>query len=181
MAMYGDKGPALTTRGVETTSPSRFDPFDDKYATSEGSRWNPKNWSKKALIGVAAGAVVLITAIIVVVFLEIRSNTYPSYSRLTYALEDTYSGANFFDNFDYFTGFDPAHGFVHYVDQAGSAALNLTFATATSAILRVDTTDTNATTGRKSARISSKKQYDSGLFIFDILNSVAIPPYSFFD
>ena len=40
----------------------------------------------------------------------------------------------------------------------------------TSAVLRVDTSKTDATTGRKSVRIESKNQYDSGLFIFDILH-----------
>ena len=39
------------------------------------------------------------------------------------------------------------------------------------AILRVDTSDKNATTGRRSVRISSKKTYSSGLFIFDVLHS----------
>jgi hypothetical protein len=85
------------------------------------------------------------------------------------------AGTGFFDNFDYFTGYDPTAGFVHYVpaDTANSVQYNLTYASSTSAVLRVDTTvdaDTvpNASTGRFSVRISSKKQYSSGLFIFDI-------------
>ena len=49
--------------------------------------------------------------------------------------------------------------------------MNLTYATPTSAILRVDTSERNASTGRKSVRLESKKQYDDGLFIFDILHS----------
>ncbi|KAK5141769.1 hypothetical protein LTR04_002478, partial [Oleoguttula sp. CCFEE 6159] len=83
------------------------------------------------------------------------------------------SGTSFFDNFDYFTGYDPSSGFVHYVDAqvATSAQYNLTYASSSSAVLRVDTTDTNANTGRYSVRISSKKQYNSGLFVFDILNT----------
>lgn len=55
-----------------------------------------------------------------------------------------------------------------YADVDAATSLNLTYASSTRAVLQVDTTDTNATTGRKSARITSKKQYDSGLFIFDI-------------
>jgi hypothetical protein len=35
----------------------------------------------------------------------------------------------------------------------------------------VDTSDTNATTGRRSVRISSKQTYNTGLFIFDILHT----------
>lgn len=100
------------------------------------------------------------------------------------------SGENFFDKFDYFTGYDPAGGLVQcvlfsvlyninpyradidsYVDAEGSAALNLTYATKSSAILQVDTTDKNATTGRRSARITSKTTYNHGLFIFSILRT----------
>lgn len=33
------------------------------------------------------------------------------------------SGATFFDNFDYFTGYDPAQGFVHYVPREMAAQL----------------------------------------------------------
>ncbi|ORY04943.1 concanavalin A-like lectin/glucanase domain-containing protein [Clohesyomyces aquaticus] len=105
-----------------------------------------------------------------------RANAYPNYSKLNYKLEDTYSGPDFFSNFDYFTGYDPSHGFVHYVDAAGSNATNLTSISSTSsspstAILRVDSSDQNATTGRRSVRITSQKQYSSGLFIFDILHT----------
>lgn len=84
-------------------------------------------------------------------------------------------GTGFFDNFDYFTGYDPAQGFVHYVpaETAQSTQYNLTYASSTSAVLRVDTTVDNATvpnasTGRFSVRITSKKQYNTGLFVFDV-------------
>ena len=55
-----------------------------------------------------------------------------------------------------------------YVDQATAISSNLTFAGESSAILRADSTDTNAKNGRNSVRITSKKQYHSGLFVFDI-------------
>ena len=36
-----------------------------------------------------------------------------------YTLEDDYlAGGNFFEKFSFFTGKDPTHGFVDYVDQA---------------------------------------------------------------
>lgn len=57
------------------------------------------------------------------------------------------------------------------MDRAGSARLNLTTASELSAVLRVDLSETNATTGRKSVRIVSKNRYDSGLFIFDIIHT----------
>lgn len=141
--------------------------------TRRPSNWNPKTWSKKVWTGVTAGLVIVIVAIIVGAVLGTRANAYPDYSPLRYTLSDTYSGTDFFDNFDYFTGYDPSSGFVHYVPAATatSSEYNLTYASSSSAVLKVDTTDTDASTGRYSVRITSKTQYDSGLFIFDVLNS----------
>ncbi|KAK7967382.1 endo-1-3(4)-beta-glucanase [Apiospora aurea] len=122
------------------------------------------------------GAVVLIVAIIVAVVAGVlvsKANRYPDYTKLNYSLQDTYSGETFFDQFDYFTGFDPAQGFVHYVPREQAQQLNLTHATAQSAVMKVDTSvgpgsNPDASTGRFSVRVSSKKQYNSGLFIFDV-------------
>lgn len=58
-----------------------------------------------------------------------------------------------------------------YVDGPGSAELNLTYASSTSAVLRVDLSNTDTTTGRKSARVTSKNTYNDGLFVFDVLHS----------
>ncbi|EXJ82567.1 endo-1,3(4)-beta-glucanase [Capronia epimyces CBS 606.96] len=135
------------------------------------SKRNPKTWSRKCWIILAITLIVIAIIVIVVAVVVSRKNRYPDYSSLTYALVATYSGTGFFDNFDYFTGYDPAAGFVHYVDAAGSVDLNLTYATSTSAVLRVDLSDTDTTTGRKSARITSKATYNDGLFIFDVLHS----------
>lgn len=49
-----------------------------------------------------------------------------------------------------------------------SPQYNLTYANADSAVLKVDTTEANASTGRFSVRIASQKQYNSGLFVFDV-------------
>jgi hypothetical protein len=49
--------------------------------------------------------------------------------------------------------------------------MNLTYTTSSTAVLRVDTSETNATTGRKSARVTSKNTYNNGLFIFDVIHS----------
>ncbi|OCL02420.1 glycoside hydrolase family 16 protein [Glonium stellatum] len=138
------------------------------------SSTNPRNWSKKVWLGIAAAVIIIaiiVGAVVGVRESERRANAYPDYSKLNYSLLDTYAGTGFFDNFDYFTGYDPSSGFVHYVDAQGSQILNLTYATSSTAILRVDTTDTNATTGRKSVRITSKKLYSKGLFVFDIVNT----------
>lgn len=84
------------------------------------------------------------------------------------------NGTTFFDNFDYYTGYDPSQGFVHYVDRESSAQQNLTFASSNSAVIRVMVDDPGAAadTGRKSVRIHSKKKYNkNALFIFDILHT----------
>lgn len=49
--------------------------------------------------------------------------------------------------------------------------MNLTYASDTSAVLRVDTDTGNQTSGRKSVRITSTDTYDSGLFIFDVVHT----------
>jgi hypothetical protein len=53
------------------------------------------------------------------------------------------------------------------------ASQNLTYASSSSAVLKVDTTvgpssNPNASTGRFSVRVESKRQYESGLFVFDV-------------
>lgn len=89
------------------------------HPTSAASRWNPRNWGWKAWAVAAAGLIILIIIIVVpaVVVTEKNDNAYPNYTSLSYSLVDTYSGANFFDNFDYFVGYDPSSGFVQYVSR----------------------------------------------------------------
>ncbi|OIW30281.1 hypothetical protein CONLIGDRAFT_362031 [Coniochaeta ligniaria NRRL 30616] len=125
----------------------------------------------------AAVALVIIIAIVVPVAVVVTRNkksAYPDYTTLNYTLLETYSGETFFDQFDYYTGYDPAHGFVHYVPSVEATTLNLTYATASTAVLKVDTSVTNtstpnASTGRFSVRVESKTQYPVGtLFLFDV-------------
>ncbi|KAK6062405.1 endo-beta-glucanase [Seiridium cupressi] len=137
------------------------------------SRWDPRGWRKRTWAGIALVVIVAIVAGVVAGVLVAKANRYPDYSKLTYSLEDTYSGTDFFDNFDYYEGYDPSSGFVHYVPQARAEQLNLTYASSSTAVLKVDTSVGNtsspdASTGRFSVRVTSKTQYDSGLFIFDV-------------
>lgn len=71
-----------------------------------------QSWSKKTwiIIGAAAAAVLII---VIVVPVEVaKENAYPDYTAINYTLTDTYSGSDFFDNFDYFTatGEQSRHG-----------------------------------------------------------------------
>ncbi|KAL8348728.1 hypothetical protein RB601_002297 [Gaeumannomyces tritici] len=144
----------------------------------------PRAWKKRTW-GLLAGVVVLIVVIAVAVpmlqqqaELERRAwfNTYPDYARLNYSLSDNYSGAKFFDNFNYFTGYDPTGGHVHYVPRPHAEQLNLTYATESAAVVRVDATvgpgdKPDASTGRFSVRLESKRQHDRGLFVFDVAHA----------
>ncbi|KAI1342054.1 glycoside hydrolase family 16 protein [Xylariaceae sp. FL0016] len=135
--------------------------------------WKPKYWRKRTWAIVAVLIAIIIAAAVVAGVLVSKANQYPEYSALSYSLQDTYEGTSFFDNFDYFTGYDPAEGFVHYVPKEQATSLNLTYASDDSAFLRVDTSvgpedEPNASTGRFSVRVSSKTQYNEGLFIFDV-------------
>ena len=136
-------------------------------------RWfDPRGWSlrKKLIVG-AIVIVVVIVAVVVGAVEGVKANRYPDYSKVDYKLVDTYSGPSFFDRFNYFSDEDPTDGFVHYVDRVAANTLNLTYATDSSVVLRVDNTDPNASTGRRSVRLESKSSYNTGLFVFDILHT----------
>ncbi|KAH8652512.1 concanavalin A-like lectin/glucanase domain-containing protein [Xylariales sp. PMI_506] len=135
--------------------------------------WDCRYWRKRTWAILVFVVVVAIIAGAVAGVEVAKANRYPDYTYLNYTLSDTYSGTDFFDQFDYFTGYDPSSGFVHYVPQEEAESLNLTYASSSSAVLRVDTSVGNtsnpdASTGRFSVRVTSKTQYDSGLFIFDV-------------
>lgn len=57
------------------------------------------------------------------------------------------------------------------MNREAAQALNLTYTTDTTAILRVDASTPNPSGGRNSVRVESKNTYDSGLFIFDIIHT----------
>ena len=92
-----------------------------------------------------------------------------------YALTDDYSKDTFFGNFTAFTGQDPTHGFVNYLnyDTGSSSKLMQTVVNAGDAsYLGVDPAALS-NTGRNSMRISSKKAFNKGLFIIDLLHMPA--------
>ncbi|KAL7625149.1 hypothetical protein AAE478_004364 [Parahypoxylon ruwenzoriense] len=135
--------------------------------------WNPRYWRKRTWAIFAAILVIIIIVAVVTPVEVAKANRYPNYTKLDYTLADEYTGTTFFDKFDYFVGYDPAQGFVHYVPREQATQLNLTYATADTAVLRVDTSVgpgsvPDASTGRFSVRVESRTQYDNGLFIFDV-------------
>lgn len=183
---------ANRTKSAFSGSPPEYK-YDNEN-TLQPKWYDFKRWGKKVwFIGAAVIAVIIIAIVAAVVEVE-KKNKYPDYSKLNYSLADTCSfsesfvidsiannwtdtGTDFFDQFDYFSGYDPSDGFVHYVDSTVAAQYNLTYASSSSAIMRVDTSVTadsnpNASTGRFSVRITSKKQYSVGnLFVFDVVHT----------
>lgn len=91
-----------------------------------------------------------------------------SSAHAAYTLKDSWSGSNFLSNFDFFTASDPTHGFVQYVDASTASSLGLTKVQNGAVIIKADNTTVSSSAGRKSVRITSKKAYTKGLFIFDV-------------
>lgn len=89
----------------------------------------------------------------------------------TYSLVDSFEGSTFFDNWDFFTQPDPTHGMVTYVSAAVAQSSRLAYIEQSGAAVMTVDTKTTLTSGapRNSVRITSKKAYNGGLFIFDIL------------
>lgn len=87
----------------------------------------------------------------------------------TYVLQQEYSGANFFDGFDFYSGADPTHGNVTYLSKEDATNENLILAVdGQPAYMGVDYWTKHAVAGRKSVRIASKRAITHGLVISDI-------------
>ncbi|KAI2680104.1 CAZyme family GH16 [Penicillium roqueforti] len=171
--LNGDSGANPSDPTLELKSPIINSQPDGAGDTPTNSRpwYNPLGWSLLVKLLVSTAAIVIILLVAILVPYQIVSNRYPNYIPLNYTLADTYSGPNFFEQFTYFTDEDPTKGFVVYVNKTTAGHLNLTYASETSAILRVDASTPNTRSGRNSVRIESRNTYDSGLFIFDIIHT----------
>ncbi|KIK54324.1 glycoside hydrolase family 16 protein, partial [Collybiopsis luxurians FD-317 M1] len=97
------------------------------------------------------------------------NSTFSIRAGKTWAISDKYEGAGFFDSFDFFSDADPTHGMVNYLKEADAKSKGLAKIDNNVAILGVDST-TKLTSGqnRDSTRVSSKKTYNSGLFLYDV-------------
>ncbi|QSZ31977.1 hypothetical protein DSL72_001546 [Monilinia vaccinii-corymbosi] len=87
-----------------------------------------------------------------------------------YQLEEEYSGSNFFDAFNFFTGADPTHGFVTYVSESAASQQGLISVRKDGVYMGVDskTVLSSGGAGRNSVRIESKKTWTHGLFVADL-------------
>lgn len=91
-------------------------------------------------------------------------------STWVWTIGDVYQGDNFFEQMNFFTGDDPTHGTVTYVDQQTAFSQNLAYVDSNgNVIMKGD--DTNwlpMGVNRSSVRVSSTHQYNTGLFILDL-------------
>ncbi|KAI9433326.1 endo-beta-glucanase [Lactarius indigo] len=98
-----------------------------------------------------------------------------------YSVADTYQGANFFNTFQFFTGADPTHGRVHvsspfrslnYVSSGDAKSKGLATVSGGNFIIRADhTTHLDPSgPGRNSVRITSNKQYDTHVTIYNVVH-----------
>ncbi|GIJ81748.1 hypothetical protein Asppvi_000248 [Aspergillus pseudoviridinutans] len=155
-----------TSHEIQANKPCKAD------SPAQRSCSKTRGWPRavKILVPVAVVAAVL-AGVIVGTVLGTRDTRYPDYLPLDYFLVDEYHPSSFFDHFWHFTDEDPTYGFVEYVDRKQAESLNLIHSTNSSASIRVDNKTRYAPRGRKSVRLESKKGYDTGLFIFDIIHT----------
>lgn len=94
--------------------PPRYSDIAGAGPEIERTWYDPRGWSLRKKLIVAACGIVVIVAVIVGAVEGVKANAYPNYTALNYTLIDTFSGSSFFDNFDYYTATDPTDGFVQY-------------------------------------------------------------------
>lgn len=116
MSRPGDSTTKLNAHETIQMQPPLHNDYEKNHSRS--SAWySVQTWSKRK-IGIVAGVVVALLIIIIVVsVIEVRKNRYPDYTALSYTMVDNIYGTTFFDSFDYFTGYDPTQGFVHYLQE----------------------------------------------------------------
>jgi hypothetical protein len=93
------------------------------------------------------------------------------FAKAQYELQSSFYGLTFFDNFEFYTSWDPTYGYVHYVDQVIAQQFGMINITNTSVSWGVDTTqllNPSANLGRPSIRLVSLQSWTHGLFILDL-------------
>lgn len=78
-------------------------------------------------------------------------------------------GQDFFGHFTFYTGADPTHGTVKFLDEAAAWNEKLLSISDSRVLIRIDnTTVVPEGEGRKALRIESKTRYNSGLFVLQM-------------
>ncbi|TRM64697.1 concanavalin A-like lectin/glucanase domain-containing protein [Schizophyllum amplum] len=97
-----------------------------------------------------------------------RRHSTPRPRGTTYTLKDKFDSDNLLDEFEFWSSEDPTHGSVNYLDKDAATNKGLAYVDNGVVVLAVDDTNWVASgANRDSVRISSKSNYDNGLFIAD--------------
>ncbi|KAK7694629.1 hypothetical protein QCA50_001816 [Cerrena zonata] len=117
----------------------------------------------------------LLTALVIALFSQVASGrTLETSSNgsttFVWTIQDTYAGQTFFDTFDFYVGPDPTNGLVNYTDRNTAFGQNLVYFSDNNTVIMKGDNTTTLPDGqnRNSVRISSQKQYNTGLFILDL-------------
>jgi len=101
---------------------------------------------------------------------NVTSNITSGSEKVIWIIQDIYNSSNFFNSFSFFTGADPTHGTVNYVNETEAFALNLSYISSDDAVIMKGDDTSTLQTGqyRNSVRVSSYAVYNTGLFVLDI-------------
>ena len=100
----------------------------------------------------------------------IFSALVPAASAAKYQIEDSYTGQNWLDGFQFET-YDKDNGFINYQNEAGAKAMGLYATSGTDVMFGPDSMEPlnyRSAVGRKSVRFEGKKDYNHGLFVLDV-------------
>jgi len=86
----------------------------------------------------------------------------------SYTIHSRYAGTTFFNAWNFFTGGDPTHGTVNYVDQATAQADGYIGVRGDAVYIGSDTKNKATGRGRNSVLISTKEVFNNGLFVMDL-------------
>ncbi|KAJ5523835.1 hypothetical protein N7494_010485 [Penicillium frequentans] len=160
----------LFCRAVTPSANSTHRPkWVEKYSTHLGICWyDLHGWSLRKKAAVAGNIVVVIVGVVVGAVEGVKLNEYPDYSVHSerYILENIF--LQYLCLLQY-TATDRTDDFVDSVDSRSASETNLTYASGSSAVIRVHISASNQTSGRKSIRLILNNQYDNGLLLFDIV------------
>lgn len=81
---------------------------------------------------------------------------------------DNWQAGDIFNNFGYYSGADPTHGYVYYTTQQQADQWGYTYVSNGQAWIRSDDSSVSSGSGRGSVRLTSNNVYQRGLFIFDV-------------
>ena len=85
-----------------------------------------------------------------------------------YNLVENYQGSNFFQKMGFYTGGDPTHGYVQYVDQGTAQNNGLISLSGNTVYMGVDHSNVASGSGRQSVRVVSQRAYTHMLVTIDI-------------